>query len=198
MFKNENLQKINEIVERFRTLYSSYGFMLTSLDVADYTGKMHKNVIRDIEVIKENISRDGFPEAGLNFQPSYYLDKNNQQRPMYKLNRIAFVTLIAHYKDSVSYQLALLLEALDQILPPSMESIARNINYNMADDLSDIYMEQNQFGENIRMIQLGELYPELTPNERERRVREEEEKAHNCYEEAIKDFINKYKGENKE
>lgn len=197
MFRNENLQKINEIVERFRTLYSSYGFMLTSRDIAEYIGKKHYTVLRDIEVVIKNITSQGIILGERNFVLVNYIDKKGEYRPMYNLDRVGFTTLLAHYSDAIAYDLAQLLDALDRVLPPSMESIARNVNYNMADDLSDIYMEQNQFGENIRMIQSGELYPELTPDERERRVREEEEKANNCYEQAIKDFISKYQGGNR-
>lgn len=197
MFKNENLQKINEIVERFRTLYSSYGFMLTSRDIAEYTGKRHADVLRDIDVVIKNITSQGIVLGERNFSLANYIDTQGKYRPMYNLDRVGFTTLLAHYSDAIAYDLAQLLDALDRVLPPSMESIARNVNYNMADDLSDIYMEQNQFGENIRMIQSGELYPELTPDEREIRVREEEEKANNCYEQAIKDFISKYQGGNR-
>ena len=77
MFRNENLQKINEIVERFRTLYSSYGFMLTSRDIAEYTGKRHADVLKDIEVVIRNITSQGRSLGERNFSFTHYIELLN-------------------------------------------------------------------------------------------------------------------------
>lgn len=62
----------------------------TSRVVSEKFGKMHKNVLRDIENIlketPENFNR-------LNFEPVDYLDAKGEARPMYELTRDGFVLL---------------------------------------------------------------------------------------------------------
>ena len=48
---------------------------MTSLEIAEVTGKNHKDVLRDIR----NILGQGVSER--NFAPGEYKDKNNQSRP---------------------------------------------------------------------------------------------------------------------
>lgn len=61
----------------------------TSLDVADYFGKLHKNVIQKIESIdcSEEFNR-------LNFQPVDYTDAKGEKRPMYTMTKDGFVFLV--------------------------------------------------------------------------------------------------------
>lgn len=65
--------------------------MTTSLAVAEHFGKLHKNLLRDIEAILPNL-----PEhyRRLNFEPSSYVNGQNKNQPMYRLTRTGF-TLIA-------------------------------------------------------------------------------------------------------
>ena len=56
---------------------------LTSLEVAQITGKRHDNILADI---RDEISKLGLERAALIFQEGYYKDANNQSRPMFLLN----------------------------------------------------------------------------------------------------------------
>ncbi|WP_025243864.1 Rha family transcriptional regulator [Candidatus Sodalis pierantonius] len=61
----------------------------TSLDVAVYFGKLHKNVIRSIETL------DCSPEFNrLNFEPVDYIDAKGEKRPMYTMTKDGFVFLV--------------------------------------------------------------------------------------------------------
>ncbi|WP_186191188.1 Rha family transcriptional regulator [Burkholderia gladioli] len=61
--------------------------LTTSLAVAEHFGRLHKNVIRDIErTIREG--PDDFNR--LNFEPVTYTDGKGEQRPMYRLTRDGF------------------------------------------------------------------------------------------------------------
>lgn len=61
----------------------------TSLDVAAYFGKLHKNVIQKI------ISLDCSPEFNeLNFKPVDYLDTKSEKRPMYQMTKDGFMFLV--------------------------------------------------------------------------------------------------------
>jgi len=62
----------------------------TSLDVAAHFGKAHKNVLRDIDRILEDLG----PEYGrLNFEPSSYLNQQGKSQRSFNLSRDGFTLL---------------------------------------------------------------------------------------------------------
>ena len=64
--------------------------MISSLDVARIFGKLHKNVVRDIDKIMQSQ-----PEFGkLNFEPSYYKSKQGKKCMCYNMTRDGFVFLV--------------------------------------------------------------------------------------------------------
>lgn len=65
-----------------------------SLKVAQHFGKSHKNVLRDIEKIIEQISN---LDAGLKFELSEYFDSTGRKLPMYEMGKDAFVLLVMGY-----------------------------------------------------------------------------------------------------
>ncbi|WP_413784536.1 Rha family transcriptional regulator [Edwardsiella piscicida] len=61
----------------------------TSIAVAEFFGKQHKNVIQKIETL------DCSPEFnGLNFQPVKYTDAKGEKRPSYEMTKDGFVFLV--------------------------------------------------------------------------------------------------------
>ncbi|EAO0751821.1 Rha family transcriptional regulator [Salmonella enterica] len=61
----------------------------TSVAVAEYFRKLHKNVIQKIEML------DCSPEfTRLNFQPSEYTDSTGRKLPMYQITKNGFVFLV--------------------------------------------------------------------------------------------------------
>lgn len=64
---------------------------MTSLQIAEVTGKNHKDVLRDIR----NLIERGASER--NFAPGDYKDKNNQARPMYSLTPKGCLILASGY-----------------------------------------------------------------------------------------------------
>lgn len=74
----------------------------TSLKVAEFFHKRHKNVLRDIVRLIEDLGhlecvhpdfRAGEGFAGLNFEPSTYLDPTGRALPMYLLSEEGFALL---------------------------------------------------------------------------------------------------------
>jgi len=61
----------------------------TSLAVAEYFDKLHKNILRSIELLdcSEEFSR-------LNFELTSYLDQQGKPRPMYYLTKNGFIFLV--------------------------------------------------------------------------------------------------------
>lgn len=61
----------------------------TSQNVADYFAKLHKNVIRSIQLL------DCSPEFNrLNFEPVNYIDSKGEKRLMYEMTKNGFIFLV--------------------------------------------------------------------------------------------------------
>jgi len=74
-------------------LLQSKGTM-TSLEIAEITGKEHYNILADI---RDEIKKLGEERAALIFQGGEYKDKNNQNRPMFIANIQGILQLGARY-----------------------------------------------------------------------------------------------------
>lgn len=71
---------------------------ISSLELAEYLGKRHDHVLRDI---KQEIERwfpikDGIKEA---FEETEYTTKANQLRPCYKINLTGLEIMLYRYRD---------------------------------------------------------------------------------------------------
>jgi len=82
-------------------LLESKGTM-TSLEIAEITGKEHYNILADI---RDEIKKLGEERAALIFQGGEYKDKNNQNRPMFIANIQGILQLGARYSADVRYKL---------------------------------------------------------------------------------------------
>ena len=73
----------------------------TSLDVAETFEKEHKNVLRDIENIKKELSSDLSSTNTVEFSALFYEDSykasNGKKNPMYLMNRDGFTLLVMGY-----------------------------------------------------------------------------------------------------
>lgn len=70
---------------------------MTSLDIAEITGKLHKSVLRDIRNLIESIGEVN----GYSFVLCSYTDAKNQERPMYKLTKKDSLLLASGYNVSL-------------------------------------------------------------------------------------------------
>ena len=83
---------------------------MTSLEIAQISGKQHKHVmeaIRKMEPIWKNI-------AGSNFRLGSYLDPNNQQRPCYLLTKTETLYIATKFNDEARARLVIRWEQLEQ------------------------------------------------------------------------------------
>lgn len=81
-------------------LMNPEGFNWTSLNIAEWTGKLHKNVLQDIDGESSQLEELG----RLIFQPSEYMTNNKSYR-MYKLNKRGVMQLGARYDAKVRFKL---------------------------------------------------------------------------------------------
>lgn len=63
---------------------------MSSKEIAELCGKEHKNVMRDIKVISEELGQPIF-------EPSSYINNQNREQPMYLLNKENTLLLISGY-----------------------------------------------------------------------------------------------------
>ena len=75
---------------------------MTSLEIAEITGKEHYNILRDI---KDEISKLGTERAELIFELSQYKDTTGRKLPMYIANVQGILQLGARYSADVRYRL---------------------------------------------------------------------------------------------
>ena len=66
---------------------------ITSLEVAELTGKQHKNVLADIRNIVSQLDEN----AQLNFQPTSYTDSWNREQTCYRLTKEGCLCLVSGY-----------------------------------------------------------------------------------------------------
>ena len=84
---------------------------MTSLEIANITYKNHKDVLKDI---RDEINKLGNDRAERIFSLGEYTDKNNQQRPMYKLNSKGVLQLGARYSAEIRFKLISKIEELSK------------------------------------------------------------------------------------
>ena len=68
---------------------------ITSLEIAELTGKAHKNVMRDIKVMESAWQK----VAGLKFELGSYRDKQNQVRPCFILTKLESLFIATKFND---------------------------------------------------------------------------------------------------
>ena len=91
MSKIQVLNKTLDSVTKLVILHSNQP-VTTSLKVAEVFEKEHKNVIRDIRKLIADANQLKIEPVKM-FDESTYIDKKNEQRPMYYMNRDGFTLL---------------------------------------------------------------------------------------------------------
>ena len=85
---------------------------LTSLEVAEITGKRHDNILSDI---RDEISKLGAERGLLIFQETYYVNEQNRQKyPMFNLNYKGVLQLGARYNAETRFRLIEKIERLQK------------------------------------------------------------------------------------
>ena len=92
-------------------LMNPEGFNWTSLNISEWTGKLHKNVLRDIEDEKAQLEELG----KLIFEPSSYMT-NNKEFKMYRLNKSGVMQLGARYDAKIRFKLIAKVQELTEKL----------------------------------------------------------------------------------
>ena len=87
-------------MELFPIVFEQDGQALTtSREIADYFGKAHKNIVRDIRNTQEQLNQtpEGAEFNRLNFELTSYKDSMNRSQDMYYMTRDGFTLLAMGY-----------------------------------------------------------------------------------------------------
>lgn len=77
---------------------------MTSMQIAEVTGKLHKNILADIRDEAEKLENGGL-SGELKFQPSTYTTEQNKVMPCYELTKEGVLQLAARYDAVVRAKL---------------------------------------------------------------------------------------------
>lgn len=135
----------------------NYNDRMTSLEIAEVTGKLHKNILVDIRDEVEKLEKQGI-NSELIFQPGEYKDKNNQSRPMYNLTKEGVLQLAARYDAVVRFKLIEKVTKGQQQLSPAQYLLqqaqwmveAENRLNTVENGINDIQKEVIRLGHNQR------------------------------------------------
>jgi len=83
---------------------------MTSLEIAELTGKQHKNIMQAIR----NMEPAWVKIAGLKFQLGSYEDANGQLRPCYQLTKTECLYIATKFNDEARAKLVLRWEELER------------------------------------------------------------------------------------
>ncbi|MGV0961788.1 MAG: Rha family transcriptional regulator [Limnohabitans sp.] len=80
----------------------------TSLNVADVFGKQHKDVLKAIGRVKNDVSVSDAEFGRRNFAPSSYLNEQGKEQPMFQVTRDGFTLLAMGFtgKEAMKFKLA--------------------------------------------------------------------------------------------
>ena len=119
MSENNVNQVAQTLIEKQVLTVSNGVVKTTSLQIADYFEKQHKNVLRDIQ------SLDCSKEFNrLNFELVKYTDEKGELRPMYELTKDGFVFLVMGYRGEKA---ALFKEAYIQAFNLMQDKLFENL-----------------------------------------------------------------------
>lgn len=110
----------------FKVIENNQEATMTSLEVVELVNKFRKEEGNETELLHKNFLASTKKEvatlenlgieAGLNFKLGTYIDKNNQERPCYKMNKAGIMQMLNKESALVRYKTQEYIEALESKL----------------------------------------------------------------------------------
>ena len=115
---------------------------MTSLEIAELTGKQHKNVMQAIR----NMEPGWEKVAGLKFQLGSYKDLNGQLRPCYSLTKTECLYIATKFNDEARAKLVLRWEQLER------QELERQQQLCLPEPKKILALADHIIGEGLRML----------------------------------------------
>lgn len=116
-----NIKELDEYIKNLKLLFVDGVVTMTSLEIAEITGKEHKNVIRDIRDEIEKLEETGIKnilldsEGRLIFESTTFVDGRNREQVMYRLTVPGVYQIMARYSAHIRRLIIIKLELLTEI-----------------------------------------------------------------------------------
>ena len=116
-----NIKELDEYIKNLKLLFVDGVVTMTSLEIAEITGKIHKNVVRDIRDEIEKLEETGIEGiltdsvGRLIFEPTTFVDTWNREQVMYRLTVPGIYQIMARYSAHIRRLIIIKLELLTEI-----------------------------------------------------------------------------------
>lgn len=141
--KGDEIDMMGGLSKRFTDFSTKRheGAYATSKDIALLTGKLHKNVLADIERTLKKV--ETIPDIVLDkdFKPTIYKSKQNKDVPMYDLSELGFLIIMSGYFDWIVYELSVFYINAVKAIRPEM-SILLSLSDDVLQELSEILFQE--------------------------------------------------------
>lgn len=117
---------------------------MTSLDIAEITGKQHSHIMRDIRQEIENIGEEGLSIFG----QSSYVNAQNKEQPCYKFGKKGAMQLALKYDAVTRYKVIEKIEELENASKPKIP------NFNNPAEAARAWADQFEEAEKQKCINL--------------------------------------------
>lgn len=137
-------RKIEDLVLVHNSMIKNKNVFCTSLELAELTGKEHKNVLRDIEEIWDKIlkldelifepvrNNQGFvsindiKDKRFGIANGQYMDDKGEVRPVIYLDEVMYLTMINKYNDYIRFCMAMYYDLAKNSIPYDIKELAKN------------------------------------------------------------------------
>src|SRR5690625_1505454 len=138
-----------------QALIKSTEIKMTSLDIANVTGKEHKNIMRDI---RNEIEELGEETSRLIFEQSTYTNERGREYPCYEFGKDGAMQLALKYDAKTRYNVIQYVEKLERqprLLSDKEQLIASmKLSIETAEELNGIKDDVNYLKGNMRIDSL--------------------------------------------
>ena len=142
---------------------NSNSLKMSSREIAEITGKLHKNVMRDIR----NMEPAWEKVNGLKFELVEYTDEKGEKRPEYQLDKREVLYVATKWNDEIRARIILRWEELENNLRNNQNVIALPQNYEEALEHLLIQVRENKklIAENKVLQPKADFYDAVTQSE---------------------------------
>ena len=176
---------IKEYIKNMKLMMVDGVVTMTSLEIADITGKEHANVLRDIRDEINKLKREDpnylTDERGrLIFDESSYINEQNKEQPMYILTVPGIYQIMARYDAVIRRLIIIKLELLSEIAKFGQKDISEERNLDSLHEImrpfiqfiSEVYLN---FSNNKSLYEEDKEYYKEEYKEWHKRVNKEED-----------------------
>jgi len=115
---------LSKDLQALNILQDVNGIMMSSLDIAEICNKLHKHVLRDIDVLLESLS----PSMGLGFKSTTYKDSTGKSNRMFELDKDSTLCLMSGYDVNARMKIIKRWQELEQQQIPSVAPAQQSVH----------------------------------------------------------------------